>query len=90
MFATLLAGSALLVTGLAPALAGCGSAQVMQVGALVGDPEKDTFGLDCTAGEVDRTGSLSSSPGREILQAGASMGDAEKDTFGYLRSAAAE
>jgi hypothetical protein len=88
-FTTVLAGSALLLISLAPAFASCGSTAT-QVGALLGDPEKDTFGLDCTVGDVDRTGSISAITSRQILQVGASTGDAEKDTLGYLWTTGAE
>jgi hypothetical protein len=88
-FTPVLAGSVLLLIGLTPAFASCGSAAT-QVGALIGDPEKDTFGLDCTVADIERTGSVSSSTPRQILQIGATTGDAEKDTLGYLWSAGGE
>ena len=87
ILASIIAGSALLLVGPAPASAGCGSTGVTQMGALTGDPEKDTFGLDCTARDVDRTGSV---PRHAGLPIGASTGDAEKDTLGYGVTAGAE
>jgi len=88
-FTTVLAGSVLLLVGLTPAFASCGS-RATQVGALLGDPEKDTFGFDCTVGDVERTGSISATASRRILQVGATTGDAEKDTLGYLWNAGVE
>ncbi len=88
-FTPVLAGSVLRLIGLTPAFASCGSAAT-QVGALIGDPEKDTFGLVCTVGHVERTGSISATTSRQILQIGAATGDAEKDTLGYLWSAGGE
>ena len=41
------------------------------------------------AGDVERTGALTSSAHNEILQVGANTGEAEKDTLGYLHTAAA-
>ena len=85
----ILAATALVLTAAGPALAACGSPQVVQVGDLSGDPEKDTFGLLCGPADVERTGSLPSSARNEILQIGANTGEAEKDTLGYLQTAAA-
>jgi hypothetical protein len=85
----ILAATALVLTAAGPALAACGSTQVVQVGGLSGDPEKDTFGLVCGLVDVERTGSLPSSAHNEILQIGANTGEAEKDTLGYLQTAAA-
>ena len=85
----ILAATALVLTTAGPALAACGSTQVVQVGDLSGDPEKDTFGLLCGPAEVKRTSSIPSSAPKEILQVGANTGEAEKDTLGYLHTAAA-
>jgi hypothetical protein len=85
----ILAATALVLTTAGPALAACGSTQVVQVGDLSGNPEKDTFGLLCGLADVERTGSLPSSAHNEILQIGATTGEAEKDTLGYLQTAAA-
>lgn len=87
---TVLAATALVLTAAGPALAGCGAAQIVQVGALSGDPEKDTFGLLCGTADVEQTGSTSSTPRGEILLIGASTGEAEKDTLGYLQAASAQ
>ncbi len=86
----ILAATALFLTAAGPALAGCGSIETVQVGALSGDPEKDTFGLMCRHADVERTSSVASSARREILQVGVSTGEAEKDTLGYLQTAAAQ
>jgi hypothetical protein len=85
----ILAATALVLTTAGPALAACGSTQVVQVEGPSGDPEKDTFGLLCGPAEVKRTSSISSSSPKEILQVGAKTGEAEKDTLGYLHTAAA-
>ena len=85
----ILAATALVLTAAGPALAACGSTQVVQVEGPSGDPEKDTFGLLCGPADVERTGSLPSSARNEILQIGANTGEAEKDTLGYLQAAAA-
>ena len=85
----ILAATALVLTTAGPALAACGSTQVVQVGGLSGDPEKDTFGLLCGLADVERTSALTSSAHNEILQVGANTGEAEKDTLGYLQTAAA-
>ena len=85
----ILAATALVLTIAGPALAACGSPQVVQVGGLSGDPEKDTFGLLCGPADVERPNSLTSSAHTEILQVGANTGEAEKDTLGYLQTAAA-
>ena len=85
----ILAATALVLTAAGPALAACGSTQVVQVGVLSGDAEKDTFGLLCGLADVERTGSLTRSAHNEILQVGAHTGEAEKDTLGYLHTAAA-
>jgi hypothetical protein len=85
----ILAATALVLTIAGPALAACGSTQVVQVEGPSGDPEKDTFGLLCGPADVERTGSLPSSARNEILQIGANTGEAEKDTLGYLQAAAA-
>jgi hypothetical protein len=85
----ILAATTLVLTAAGPALAACGSTQVVQVGGLSGDPEKDTFGLLCGPAEVKRTSSITSSAPKEILQVGANTGEAEKDTLGYLHTAAA-
>ena len=47
--AIILAAAALVLTAAGPALAACGSTQVVQVGDLSGDPEKDTLGYLHTA-----------------------------------------
>ena len=86
----ILAATTLVLTAAGPALAACGSTQVVQVGDLSGDPEKDTFGLLCGPAEVKRTSSIPSSAPKEILQVGANTGEAEKDTLGYLPTAAAQ
>jgi hypothetical protein len=83
---TIILATALVLTAAAPALAACGSTQVVQVGDLSGNPEKDTFGLLCRPADVERT----SSARKEILQVGANTGEAEKDTMGYLQTAAAQ
>jgi hypothetical protein len=85
----ILAATALVLTIAGPALAACGSTQVVQVEGPSGDPEKDTFGLLCGPADVERTGSLPSSARNEILQIGANTDEAEKDTLGYLQAAAA-
>ena len=85
----ILAATILVLTAAGPALAACGPPQVVQVGDLSGDPEKDTFGLLCGPAEVQRTSSITSSAHKEILQVGANTGEAEKDTLGYLHTAAA-
>ena len=85
----ILAATTLVLTAAGPALAACGSTQVVQVGGLSGDPEKDTFGLLCGPADVERTSSITSSAHKEILQVGANTGEAEKDTLGYLQTAAA-
>jgi len=85
----ILAATTLVLITAGPALAACGPTQVVQVGDLSGDPEKDTFGLLCGPADVERTGSLPSSAHNEILQIGANTGEAEKDTLGYLQTAAA-
>ena len=85
----ILAATILVLTAAGPSLAACGSTQVLQVGDLSGDPEKDTFGLLCGPAEVKRTSSITSSAHKEILQVGANTGEAEKDTLGYLHTAAA-
>jgi hypothetical protein len=85
----ILAAAALVLTTAGPALAACGSTQVVQVGDLSGDPEKDTFGLLCGLAGGERTSSFPSSVHNEILQIGANTGEAEKDTLGYLQAAAA-
>ncbi len=86
----ILAATALSLTAAGPALAGCGSTQIIQVGASSGEPEKDTIGLMCGASDVERTGSITSKPRGEILQVGVSTGEAEKDTLGYLQTASAQ
>ena len=85
----ILAATTLVLTAAGPALAACGPTQVVQVGGLSGDPEKDTFGLLCGPAEVKRTSSITSSAPKAILQVGANTGEAEKDTLGYLHPAAA-
>jgi hypothetical protein len=85
----ILAATVLVLTAAGPALAACGSTQVVQVGDLSGDPEKDTFGLRCGPADVERTSSLTRSAHNEIVQVGANTGEAEKDTLGYLQTAAA-
>ena len=85
----ILAATALVLTTAGPALAACGSTQVVQVGGLSGNPEKDTFGLLCGPAEVKRSSSIPRSSHKEILQVGANTGEAEKDTLGYLHPAAA-
>ena len=63
---TIVLAAATLVLSIAgPAMAGCGSTQVVQVGVPSGEPEKDTFGLLCGSGDVERTSSVSSTR-REI------------------------
>ena len=89
-FTTILAATTLVLTAAGPALAGCGSAQVVQVGAISGDPEKDTFGLMCGTADVEQTSPTASSLRREILPVGASTGEAEKDTLGYVQTASAQ
>jgi hypothetical protein len=86
----ILAATALVLTTAGPALAACGSPQVVQVGDLSGNPEKDTFGLLCGPTDVERTSSLTRSAHNEIWQVGANTGEAEKDTLGYRQTAAAQ
>ena len=71
----ILAATALVVTAAGSALAACGSPQVVQVGGLSGDPEKDTFGLLCGPADVERTSALTSTAHNEILQVGANTGE---------------
>ncbi len=87
---TILAATALALVATTPALAGCGAAQIVQVGALSGDPEKDTFGLMCGLTDVEQTSSIARSARGEILQVGVSTGEAEKDSVGYLQTASAQ
>ncbi len=87
---TILAATALALMTAGPALASCGAGQITQVGALSGDPEKDTFGLLCGTTDVEQTASITSMPRGEILPVGASTGDTEKDTLGYLQPASAQ
>jgi hypothetical protein len=82
-FTVMTAATALLLTVVGPALADCRFAQPSQVGALLGDPEKDTFGWDCGAGEVERTGSLSRASRVQAVHVGVVTGETEKDTLGY-------
>ncbi len=89
-FITMLAATVLVLSAAEAALAGCGSTEVIRVGVLSSDPEKDTLGFACGATEIDRTGSIFSAPRGEVLQVGASMGEAEKDTLGYLQTASAQ
>lgn len=86
----ILAATALALTTAGPALAACGSTQVVQVGDVSRNPEKDTFGLLCEPADVKRTSSLASSAHKERLQVGVNTGEAEKDTLGYLQTAAAQ
>jgi hypothetical protein len=86
----ILAATALVLITAGPALAACDSTQVVQVGDLSGNPERDTFGLLCGPADVERTGSLTSSAHNEILQVGANTGEAEKDTLGYLQTPVAQ
>ncbi len=86
----ILAATGLVLTAAGPALAGCSSTELVQVGALSGHPEKDTFGFLCGRADVERTSSIVSPPPRTILQVGASTGEVEKDTLGYLQTAAAQ
>lgn len=87
---TILAATALVLVAAGPALAGCGSTQVAQVGAINNDPEKDTFGLMCNSSDVERTGSITTRARGELLQVGMSTGEAEKDTLGYVQTAGAQ
>ena len=87
---TILAATALVLVAAGPALAGCGSTQVHQVGAISGDPEKDTFGLMCNTSYGERTGSIASRSRGELLQVGMSTGEAEKDTLGNVQTASAQ
>jgi hypothetical protein len=87
---TILAATALVLVATGPALAGCGSTQVHQVGAISGEPEKDTLGLICNTSDVERTGSIASRSPGELLQVGMSTGEAEKDTLGYVQTASAQ
>ncbi len=50
---TILAATALVLVAAGPALAGCGSTQINQVGVISGHPEKDTFGLTCNTSDVE-------------------------------------
>jgi len=85
----ILSATTLVLTAAGPALAACGSTQVVQVGDLSGDTEKDTFGLLCRLADAEPTGSLPTSAHNDILQIAANTGEAEKDTLGYLHTAAA-
>lgn len=87
-FITIFATTVLILVAAGPALAGCGSTQVNQVGTISGDPEKDTFGLMC--GTAERTGSTPSKSRGELLQVGMSTGEVEKDTLGYVQTASAQ
>ena len=78
---TIIAATALLVAGAAPALATC--EPTVQVGTFTGDPEKDTLGFVCVADHASHTSSLSGVPRREIVQIGVRTGQPETDTFGY-------
>jgi hypothetical protein len=82
--------TALIFAAAGSALAGCPSTEVVQVGVLSTDPEKETVGYAHRVAEIDHTGSILSSPRGEILPVGASMGEAEKDTLGYLQTASAQ
>jgi hypothetical protein len=86
-FTTSSAAVVMLLIGAVPAFAACSP---IQVGALSGDPERDTFGLLCETKKVDRTDSVSSATRGQILQIGVSTGEAEKDTFGYVQLASAQ
>ncbi len=86
-FTTSSAAVVMLLVGAVPAFAACGP---IQVGALSGDPETDTFGLLCEAKGVDRTDTVSNAPRGQILQIGVSTGEAEKETFGYMQPASAQ
>ena len=86
----ILAATALVLTIAGPALAACGSTEVVQVGDLSGDPEKDTFGLLCGPADVERTSSVTRSARNEVLQVGANTGEAEKDTLGYRQTPVAQ
>ncbi len=87
---TILAATALALVATTPALAGCGNAQLVQVGTASGDPEKDTFGLMCGTSDVERTGSITATSRGQLLQIGMSTGEAEKDTLGYVQTASAQ
>jgi hypothetical protein len=78
----MLAATALALTGAGPALAQCGSAQIIQVGTSSGDPEKNTFGFACSPADLERTSSVAVMRG-QVLQVGTSTGQSEKDTLGY-------
>jgi hypothetical protein len=90
LFTFIMTTPALILIAAGPTQATCNSAQAVQVNALSGDPERDTFGLTCLPTDVDRTSSLSSVAHERIVQIGASTRDAEKDTFGYMQRVSAQ
>jgi hypothetical protein len=84
---TVIAATTIISVGVSPALASCGSSsQPLQVGAVSGDAEKDSFGLLCS-GAREQAGSVATVTRAEIMQVGASTGEAEKDSFGYVQAA---
>jgi len=71
-------GSTVFVPG---ALAGCGGSPT-QIGTATGNPEADTFGLNCTAPDAVSPSQRGGSGERAVVQIGPSTGNPEKDTFG--------
>jgi len=83
-FIRTIASASSLLMGVSPGLATCNSSnQPMQVGAVTGDSEKDSFGVDCAGFEVAQTGSISGAAPAQITEIGPRFADPEKQTFGY-------
>ncbi len=88
-FTLMLTTIVLVLTAPGPALARCNTAQITQVGAASGDPEKDTFGLRCASADLEGSNPAGIAPG-ELQEVGASTGESEKDTLGYAHTIGAQ
>jgi hypothetical protein len=87
VFATMTAATAMILSGAASALASCNSpSQPMQVGAIDGNPEKNTFGFICAESDVAQTNSIFGRTQAPVVQIGSHANDPEKDTFGYSQA----
>ncbi len=56
---------------------------IVQIGAISRDLEKDTFGRVCGTTTVEHTGAITNTAPRIVVSIGTPMGEPEKDTLGY-------
>jgi hypothetical protein len=87
-FTVVLAAGTMLLFGVGSAAANCNSSEVIQVGAISGNSEIDTIGLNCADTDVENTGSVRNADPEKVVGIGAITGLAEKDSVGFQRGGA--